>query len=48
MNETTQPDYLEEMFQTALVVYYEPLRFVSTYDKHNVLQARMFYVPNFQ
>lgn len=48
MNETTQRDYLEEKLQTALGVYYEPLRFVSTYDKHNVLQARMFYVPNFQ
>lgn len=48
MNETTQRDYLEEKLQSALGVYYEPLRFVSTYDKHNVLQARMFYVPNFQ
>lgn len=48
MNETTQRDYLEEKLQTALGVYYELLRFVSTYDKHNVLQARMFYVPNFQ
>lgn len=48
MNETTQRDYLEEKLQTALGVYYEPLRFVSTYNKHNVLQARMFYVPNFQ
>lgn len=48
MNETTQRDYLEEKLQSALSVYYEPLRFVSTYDKHNVLQARMFYVPNFQ
>lgn len=48
MNETTQRDYLEEKLQNALGVYYEPLRFVSTYDKHNVLQARMFYVPNFQ
>ena len=48
MNETTQRDYLEEKLQTALGVYYEPLRFVSTYDRHNVLQARMFYVPNFQ
>lgn len=48
MNETTQCDYLEEKLQSALGVYYEPLRFVSTYDKHNVLQARMFYVPNFQ
>ena len=48
MNETTQRDYLEEKLQTALGVYYEPLRFVSTYDKHNGLQARMFYVPNFQ
>lgn len=47
MNETTQRDYLEEKLQSALGVYYEPLRFVSTYDKHNVLQARMFYVPNF-
>lgn len=48
MNETTQRDYLEEKLQSALGVYYEPLRFVSTYDKHNVLQARMFYVLNFQ
>lgn len=48
MNETTQRDYLEEKLQSALGVYYEPLRFVSTYDKHNVPQARMFYVPNFQ
>lgn len=48
LNETTQRDYLEEKLQTALGVYYEPLRFVSTYDKHNVLQARMFYVPNFK
>lgn len=48
MNETTQRDYLEEKLQSVLGVYYEPLRFVSTYDKHNVLQARMFYVPNFQ
>lgn len=48
MNETTQRDYLEEKLQSALGVYYEPLRFVSTYDKHNVLQARMFYVSNFQ
>lgn len=48
MNETTQRDYLEEKLQSALGVYYEPLHFVSTYDKHNVLQARMFYVPNFQ
>lgn len=48
MNETTQRDYLEEKLQSALGVYYEPLRFVSIYDKHNVLQARMFYVPNFQ
>ena len=48
MNETTQRDYLEEKLQTALGVYYEPLRFVGTYAKHNVLQARMFYVPYFQ
>ena len=39
MNETTQRDYLEEKLQSALGVYYEPLRFVSTYDKHNVLEG---------
>ena len=48
MNETTQRDYLEEKLQSALGVYYEPLRFVSSYDEHNVLQARMFSVPNVQ
>lgn len=48
MNATTERDYLEEKLQAALGVYYEPLRFVTTYDKHNLLQARMFYVPNFK
>lgn len=48
MAETTDKDYLEERLKTTLGEYYAPLCFVLHADQNSMLQARIFYLPNFK
>lgn len=48
MESTNKDDYMERKLQSMLGVYYEPLRYVTTCNQQNMLQARMLYVPNFK
>lgn len=41
-----QEDYMTQRIRAMLGTYYEPLNFMLYADRQNMLQARLFYLPN--
>lgn len=46
LQQATKPNYYENKLQDILGVYYRPMMFISNFDKNDMLQARLPYIPN--
>ena len=45
---TKKDDYMERKLRMMLGEYYAPLSFMVNAKEHNMLQARMFFIPHLQ